>query len=805
MSTALALRRSGSALRVTLGFAALFLAALPAAAASGQERYGYYRIVEGTASVVQQGEAQSAQENQPLLSGDRLRTAPSSRVEVELADGTLVRVDADSELGFEDLAWSSDGDAERNLLTLSRGEVQVQGRGGAETRVDTDNASLYLRDSGNYRIETHDYTTLLVVREGAAEVRTRRGATAVRADEEVWIEDDRPPEVQAAGSWDRLERWASELDDQYRRSRWDDDYVDSSLGYASARMADHGSWVTLGGRRAWRPRVAADWSPYRHGRWCHTPSGLTWVSYEPWGWVPYHYGTWDYAPGWGWAWYPGRVYAPAWVYWYWGPSYVGWCPLGYYSHYYGPRWYRGFHVGFDYTWGFGRGVYGWAGGPWRHFDRWSFVNCHNIYDRRLAYHTRSARQLGAQDLPRGIIATDTRGLKPAVATRPSQGMLTLANHAVGASGGSSRYALEKPIRGDQLPDLTRFVARDPHLNAENGRWALPVGRDAVGGRGVGGAQPAEKPVIGGGEVDGRGRGAVARGVDGVGGAGASGARSGQPGGGVGQDWRGNGGPAAGGAAPGSSARDGGAGKPQLSTRPQNGRSGDGKPEDAGGDAGGWRQQPAGSAGGARGTRVPETGVSGKPARPSDDAAGESWRGSGSVPQGSARAPRTSVRAPREESTDDSPRDGDESWRGAGREGASGGRPPVRRIVEGVRSNRPEPAGDASPADDEPTIERQPRRSAPSASEPPRLQRPEPRPQREPDRPRAVDRQEPPPRESVRSRSDDSGASRGQVDRGSRSQRGGGRHDGGARSSDGGRRSGSSSRSSRSDDGGDPNR
>ena len=39
------------------------------------------------------------------------------------------------------------------------------------------------------------------------------------------------------------------------------------------------------------------------------------------------------------------------TYWYWGESYVGWCPTGYYTHFYGNR-YGGFR----------HGVYGWAGG-----------------------------------------------------------------------------------------------------------------------------------------------------------------------------------------------------------------------------------------------------------------------------------------------------------------------------------------------------------------------------------------------------------------------------------------------------------
>src|SRR4029079_19116952 len=102
------------------------------------------------------------------------------------------------------------------------------------------------------------------------------------------------------GTGDSLGRWASTLDDQYRRAGWDDGYVDSSLSYSSVRMAEYGSWVSVSGRRAGRPRVAADWSPYRHGRWQYTPSGLTWWSYEPWGWRPDPPRSVGSTPRWGW-------------------------------------------------------------------------------------------------------------------------------------------------------------------------------------------------------------------------------------------------------------------------------------------------------------------------------------------------------------------------------------------------------------------------------------------------------------------------------------------------------------------------
>jgi hypothetical protein len=89
------------------------------------------------------------------------------------------------------------------------------------------------------------------------------------------------------------------------------------------------------GSYAWRPSVATDWRPYVDGYWRWSPAGLTWVSYEPWGWLPYHYGSWEWDAELGWYWRPGAYYSPAWVYWNYTSSWVGWCPIGYYGEYYG--------------------------------------------------------------------------------------------------------------------------------------------------------------------------------------------------------------------------------------------------------------------------------------------------------------------------------------------------------------------------------------------------------------------------------------------------------------------------------------
>ncbi|GAC1541923.1 MAG: hypothetical protein NVS2B9_08920 [Myxococcales bacterium] len=97
-----------------------------------------------------------------------------------------------------------------------------------------------------------------------------------------------------------------------------------------ASLEPYGTWIdTPEYGPVWRP--AADdegFRPYYAGRWAWTRAGWYWVSDEPYGWAVYHYGRWAHVASLGWAWLPGRVWAPAWVSWRWGAGYAGWSPLG---------------------------------------------------------------------------------------------------------------------------------------------------------------------------------------------------------------------------------------------------------------------------------------------------------------------------------------------------------------------------------------------------------------------------------------------------------------------------------------------
>jgi len=411
--------------------------------------YGYFRVVEGGASVYQgSGERAAAEVNQPLLAGDRVVVPRGSRVEIVLPDHNLLRLDGGSEVALDRLAGSADSRDGETRIHLLQGDLQLvvdaDALGDRLPRIDTENASVYVDAAGSYRVSANasDWTAL-VVRRGAADVATARGAVIVRAGEEAFAQGggDAVAAVRAAGAWDPLERWGRALSEQAAAVP----QVDQDLQYSASPLAQYGSWIEVAGASYWQPRVDNGWRPFWHGRWVSTPSGLTWVAYEPWGWVPYHYGTWDYLPAYGWVWAPGYVYSPAWVYWYWGPSYTGWCPVGYYTRFYRHRFADP---------GFRFGVYGWAGGDWGPFTRWSFVDVghfgHRHLDRFAVAGDRLRDEGRLARMPRGLITTDTRRITPARWSHPRDVIGILAS----GPGGS------------QLPDVTPFVARNPHLPPE---------------------------------------------------------------------------------------------------------------------------------------------------------------------------------------------------------------------------------------------------------------------------------------------------------------------------------------------------
>jgi Family of unknown function (DUF6600)/FecR protein len=325
--------------------------------------YTYLRVSEGGVSVVSQVNGRvDGRINLPIATGDEISTGAGARAELVLADGNVLQVDGESRVRFDALAGESGSNVNESVAYLEEGSLAVESIQAGEDRairIDTDDASVYLPDLATVRVNFDARRgTVVMVRQGRAEVQTRAGSYNVAADHYLVVQGDEQPEIAGgAFSRDRFDIWVADRigyeqgASQSASSRYvNNDNYDNDVG----ALDNYGAWdySTAYDTYVWHPSVSAGWSPYCNGYWYWTPIGVTWVSYEPWGWFPFHYGSWFFDAGFGWCWSPAFVYSPAWVYWAYAPGYIGWCPIGYYAYYspYYSTYYR--------SWGFpsyGRG------------------------------------------------------------------------------------------------------------------------------------------------------------------------------------------------------------------------------------------------------------------------------------------------------------------------------------------------------------------------------------------------------------------------------------------------------------------
>jgi len=300
------------------------------------------------------GEWVAAIVNAPVVHGDTVATAASSRAEVQLDYANVLRMDQNADVKIADLTQK------RIQLQVASGIIDYTVFKGteADAEIDTPNMAVHLLGEGVYRIQIDaDSQTELTVRKGKAEVSTPQGSTTVERGQVIYVRGTDNPEYQIANAApnDEWDRWNNDRDRAIEKAQ---SWQYANRYYTGAQDLDsYGNWVnTPDYGNVWAPNVAADWVPYYDGRWAWEPYwGWTWVSYEPWGWAPYHYGRWV---SWGgrWGWWPGNRYWGARPFW--APAYVsflgfggrnrgfglgygfgsiGWCPLGPYDRAY-PWW-----------------------------------------------------------------------------------------------------------------------------------------------------------------------------------------------------------------------------------------------------------------------------------------------------------------------------------------------------------------------------------------------------------------------------------------------------------------------------------
>jgi hypothetical protein len=332
----------------------------------GRNGYSYVRETVGGVTVQSNLNGRvTARRNMPISAGDEILVSDAGRAEIGLADGNLLFVGGGTRARFSSLYAQQGEDDDFSAIDLRDGSVVLAAIGADNEsipRVDTEDATVYLSAGSRVRVNADPRRgTVVVVRAGSAEVRTRSDSFTVEAGEYLIVEGDETPDVsRGVFSRDRFDLWAADrLEKLYADTGRSTSvqYVDDDYASDVVALDGYGDWEYSNtySTQVWVPRVNINWTPYSSGSWYYTPIGLTWWSSDPWGWYPHHYGSWYFDARSRWCWTPSYAYSPAWVYWGYTNNYVGWCPVGYYS-FYSP-WYDNYYR-----------RWGWSGGSSRHHN-----------------------------------------------------------------------------------------------------------------------------------------------------------------------------------------------------------------------------------------------------------------------------------------------------------------------------------------------------------------------------------------------------------------------------------------------------
>jgi len=442
------------------------------------------------------GDWSAAVLNQPVMGGDKVSTGDNARTELQLDFANTLRLGPNTKVNIASLT-------QKNIqIQLGEGLINytVSRDSEAEPEIDTPNVAVHpAHQDGVFRIQVQpDGDTVVIVRQGEAQISTPQGSTQVRTGEMATIRGDTNSaqyKITAAPERDDWDRWNSDRDHIIRDAN---SWRHTNRRYTGTQDLDaYGNWQQVPDYGdVWVPNEPQDWAPYRDGNWVYEPYyGWTWVGYEPWGWAPYHYGRWMWTGG-AWGWWPGPVWAgynpfwaPAYVsFWGWGGGFgfglgfgwggwggFGWLPLGPCDWFH--PWWGGYGGRFGWVGHGGWGRYGGIG-PLHGGNRFSNVaNIHNEHIMR-GMSTVHAGQFGAGRV-RAMAATREQingahmmaGNLPVV---PSHASLSASGRAAAPStmrnGGSQRFFgshnnIARPASFHQETASLRQTMQQNHVGA----------------------------------------------------------------------------------------------------------------------------------------------------------------------------------------------------------------------------------------------------------------------------------------------------------------------------------------------------
>jgi len=250
--------------------------------------------------------------NMPVVQGSKV-WARDGQAEVELEDGSSIRLTPDTIVVFNDLSLNNNGERATSV-ELQQGTAYFDVHHGDSEYFELQfgQSRVTLSKSARFRVDVDQHGFELAVLSGEIQVaNASRTEVAVKKGETIRLDGDDPGRYYLSKGIDaeNYDGWDND------RAKGHDQAVStvstfngSGVTYGLSDLSAYGNYFYVPGYGyMWRPAsVGLAWDPFATGYWLSYPGfGYTFVSSYPWGWVPYRYGYWQFVNGYGWCWAPG--------------------------------------------------------------------------------------------------------------------------------------------------------------------------------------------------------------------------------------------------------------------------------------------------------------------------------------------------------------------------------------------------------------------------------------------------------------------------------------------------------------------
>ncbi len=297
--------------------------------------YGHITLTKGEVTIKRSdGTINKATVNLPIVAGDLITTAKDARCELQFDNGTIIRLDNNTELTVNLISAKSLVSSKKlTSLLLKKGKLysMINTYNREIFEIQTPNANVLMHNNSTNILAYYPVTnnTSLFVKRGKVKIRYGKDVKhlitkKIKKGNAVKIVKDYALSKADHTLFKDFLAWNKSVNDNFKKLHYGKSVVPKVIyRYPLAIVKFAEKWSSLYGEWVYDKIFGYVWVPadefFKYDRpfifadYYKINGKIFVVPKQEWSWVPAHLGTWHWSKERGWIWIPGSVFKESWI------------------------------------------------------------------------------------------------------------------------------------------------------------------------------------------------------------------------------------------------------------------------------------------------------------------------------------------------------------------------------------------------------------------------------------------------------------------------------------------------------------